>query len=247
MKGIAVLAVLLVMVSVSPLAAAGPIENLVVVQDFPDTIVAGSGYQTHYRFDNAADEEVSLAFMLNFTNPDHPVNAGEFSVSMGLNSEVLSCTEREPGSFICDDGGEEVIIEPGSTNDLFVNTSSLPPLYPDANYTITLDIVTENPFVFPDILFATGQGQASDAGRRIAGQSRIYTDEGMENFSLWVKDRWSRREFSRTYSIVRHFPGIFWEVYWCRDDTGRYFTISIIFRYWVYGNGRNIYFTGRLV
>jgi hypothetical protein len=247
MKSITALTALLVVVSVSSVVDAGPIKNLVAVQDFPDVIVAGSGYQTHYRFDNAADEEVSLAFMLNLTNPDHPVNAGEFFVSMNLESHELGCMENEPGSFVCDDEGEEVTIEPESTNDLFVNTSSVPPLYPDNNYTITLDIVTENPVVFPDILFASGQGQASDGGKRIVGQSMIYSDESGENFKLWVKDRRSGREFSRVYSLVRYFSGWFWEVYQCRDDTGRNFTITVIFRYWVRGHGRNIFFFGRLM
>jgi hypothetical protein len=247
MNRISALTAMVIAVSLSSVAAAGPIQNLVVVQNFPDVIVAGSGYQAHYTFDNAADEEVTLAFMLNISNPGFPVNSGEFDVWMRLGSEDMSCTEQESGSFVCDDNGEEVAIGPESSHDLYVNISSLPPLYPDTNYSLTLDLITGNPLPMTDIPFARGQGQASDGGKKIAGQAMIYTDEAGKNFRLFVKDRRSVREFSRTYSLVRYSSGWFWEIYQCRDDTGRNFSITVVFRSWVYGYGKNIYFFGSLV
>jgi len=248
-KGILAALVALILVSVSISSAyATPsppsgIQNMTPIQGFPSSIVAGSQYTVRYRFNNTASEAVTVFVNMNVSNKNYPVNFNEFFVSMWINSKPLNCSEKTPGGFYCYNKTSEFSIPKKSSNELYINFSSLPNLFPDRNYTFTLGILTEHLPI--SVLFAEGSGQFSSKGKRITGQAKIYMDSGKSSARLWIKDSRTREEFSRDYEVRSHYRTWYGEVYSCANSLGQTFSITVYFNRLVYGSGTDVYFFGR--
>jgi hypothetical protein len=220
-----------------------PGVNVTQIQGFQSPIVAGSTYTARFRLNNTADESLTVFVNMNVSNKKYPLNFGEFFVSMWINSKPLNCSEKMPGSFYCYNKTSEYALAKKSSNELYINFSSLPNLYPDNNYTFTLGILTEHPPI--SVLFADGSGQFSSKGKRITGQAKIYMDSGKSSVRLWIKDSRTREEFSRDYEVMSHYRAWYGEVYNCANSLGQTFRIDVYFNTLVYGSGTDVYFFGR--
>ena len=251
-KGILVLgalaALILISVSISSAYAApsppSPVQNMntTPIQGFPSSIVAGSNYTVRFRLNNTGSEDVTVFVNMNVSNKQYPVGFGEFFVSMWINSIKLNCSEKGPGSFYCYNKTGEFSIPKKSGNELYINFSSLPNLYPDKNYTFTLAILTEHPLI--NVLFADGSGQLNTGGKRITGQAKIYMDSGRSSVRFWIRDTRTRSEYSRSYEVKSHYRTWYGEVYECRNGLGQAFRISVYFNTLVYASGTDVYFYG---
>jgi len=239
---VAVTALALVSVSISSVHAASPVQNITPIQGFPSSIVAGSAYTVRYRFNNTANESVTVFVNMNVSNKNYPVNFGEFFVSMWINSNKLNCSEKKPGSFYCYNKTSEYALAKKSGNELYINFSSLPNLYPDSNYTFTLGILTQNPLI--NVLFAEGSGELNLAGKRITGQAKIYTDSDRHFVKFWLKDNRNKNEYSRSYEVRSHYRTWYGEIYDCINELGQTFRITVYFNILVYASGTDAFFYG---
>ena len=113
--------------------AAVPIGNITVTQSLPDTIIAGSEYESHYQFDNTI-KPISLIIFFNISNQQVPVNYNDFSINISLNNNELNCSEIDEGIFKCNKYDITTI----RINDLKINFTSKINLQPAENYTFGL-------------------------------------------------------------------------------------------------------------
>ncbi|MBU1173484.1 MAG: PKD domain-containing protein [Proteobacteria bacterium] len=115
--------------------AGNPIENIAVVQDLPDEIVAGNTYEMIITFDNVAQESVPFIVEITVTCEEAPLDLGEVLIEeIKLNGNGLTCIEDDPGFFIT----VEVNLDAESSNELSITVSSLINLMPG---TYDFDIV----------------------------------------------------------------------------------------------------------
>ena len=245
---IAVLGALAVIILISASAVSGHETsikqglNITQIQGFPTPIVAGNTYTARFRLSNPG-EAVTFFVSMNVSNGEHPVGFGEFLVSMRINSSTLNCTERRPGSFYCYDKAKEYGLKARSSGELYVNYSSLPNLFPDENYTFSLDVLTQNPLI--SVLFAEGSGQLSlGGGKRVTGQARIYTNPDRSLMKFWIKDTRTRAEYARSYEVISHNRMWYGDFYDCRNELGQAFRITVYFSSLVYATGTDVYFYG---
>jgi len=243
---IALAALTLLSVGISPAQAvpSSPVQSITPIQGFPASIVAGSTYTVRYRFNNTANEIVTVFVNMNVSNKKYPVNFGEFFVSMWLNSSRLNCSEKRPGSFYCYNKTSEFSVAKKSANELYINFSSLPNLYPDSNYTFTLGILTEHPLI--NVLFADGSGDLRVSGKAIFGQAKIYMDSGKNFVKFWIRDGRTKKEYTRDYEVRSHYRTWYGEIYSCRNEAGQTFSITVLFGRWVYASGTDASFWGTL-
>ena len=115
------------------IVTATPIGNIIVTQSFPDTIIAGSEYESHYQFNNVI-KPISIIIFFNISNQQVPVNYNDFSVNIYLNNNELNCSEINEGIFKCDEYNITII----RTNDLKISFTSKINLQPAENYTFGL-------------------------------------------------------------------------------------------------------------
>lgn len=248
-EGITVLGALVVLMVLASASAGSahetfPVQNITItpIQGFPTSIVAGSTYTVRYLLNNTGNEAVTMFVNMNVSNRNYPVNLGEFFVSMWINSSRLNCSERMPGSFHCYNKTSEYGLARKSGNELYINFSSVPNLYPDKNYTFTLGILTQNPLI--NLLFADGSGQLNLAGKRITGQAKIYMDSSSSSAIFWIMDSRSRNEYSRSYEVRSHFRTWYGEVYDCANELGQTFGINVYFNVLVYASCTDVFFYG---
>ena len=116
-----------------------PIDDLEVVQDFPETLVAGNSYEIVILFDNIAKENIT--FYVNITvTCDDPLGLGDVLVEeVKLNGEALPCVETGSGIFSTPDGGN---LEAMSHNELCITISTVINLMP-GSYTFEIDLMGE--------------------------------------------------------------------------------------------------------
>jgi PKD repeat protein len=140
--------------------AKSPLENVVVVQDLPEKIVAGSTYEMIITFDNVAQESVTLIVEITVTCKEAPLGYGEVIIEeIKLNNNLLTCTEEYPGGFRTDEG--TLVAE--SSNELRIKVSSLVNLMP-GTYTFEIDLLGEEPENKPPV---------ADAGGPYYGRPRV--------------------------------------------------------------------------
>jgi hypothetical protein len=242
-----VLAALVILISVGA-ASAHEVSikqnlNVTPIQGFPSPIVAGSNYTARFLLNNTGSEAVTFFVNMNVSNSHYPVGFREFFVSMWMNSNKLNCSERRPGSFYCYNKTAEYGLKAKASSELYINFSSLPNLFPDDNYTFSLDVLSQNPPA--NLLFADGSGQLSlGGGKRVTGQAKIYTDSGRSVMRFWIKDTRTRSEYTRTYEVIGHYRMWYGEFYDCRSGSGQTFRITVYFSSLVYATGTDVYFYG---
>jgi hypothetical protein len=219
-----------------------PNTNITAIQGFPSPIIAGNTYTVRYRFSNVGNDGVSFFVIMNVSNRKYPVNMKEFFVSMWLNSSKLNCTERKPGSFYCYNKTSENSLKGKSSGELYINFSSLPNLFPDNNYTFSLDILTEHPFI--NVLFAQGDGSLKISGKTVYGQAKIYTDQNGGFMRFWIKDTRTKSEYARDYEVRSRVRTWYGEVYSCRNELGQTLTMTVYFQTFVYASGTDVSFSG---
>jgi len=113
-----------------------PIENMKVVQDLPDTMIAGNSYEMIITFDNVAKESVPLTIHIMATGVD--LNKDEVFIDKAeLNGDPLECDEVEAGFFTTDG-----VVGSSSHNRLNVNISTAINLMP-GDYTFKIDLLGE--------------------------------------------------------------------------------------------------------
>lgn len=113
-----------------------PIENMVIVQDLPGTLVAGNTYCMNLTFDNVAKETVALTIHITVTGED--LGFDEILINeVELNGAVLDCNEDEPGFFTA-----EGVLTATSHNRLDITVSTKINLMP-GNYTFEVDLLGE--------------------------------------------------------------------------------------------------------
>ena len=249
-KRIAVLGVLTALIFLISASASSAHEtsvkqelNVTQVQGFPSPIVAGNNYTARFRLNNSGPEAVTFFVNMNVSNREYPVGFGEFFVSMWMGPSKLNCTERRPGSFYCYNKTSEYGLKGKTSGELYINYSSLPNLYPDDNYTFSLDVLSQNPPA--TLLFADGSGQLNlGGGKRITGQAKIYTDSSRSVMKFWIKDSRTRSEYTRSYQVITRFRAWYGEFYDCRNELGQTFRITVYFNSLAYATGTDVYFYG---
>ena len=124
---------------VSGVYAEYPIDDLVVVQDLPVNMVAGSAYEMVILFDNIAKEPVTFYVNITVTG-DEPLGLGEILVNwVKLNGVILDCIETGIGIFSTPAGG---ILGAMSGNRLDINVSTVANLMP-GSYIFDIDLMGE--------------------------------------------------------------------------------------------------------
>jgi len=217
--------------------------NVTQIQGFRSPIVAGDTYTARFRLYNTGTEALTFFVNMNVSNREYPVGLGEFFVSMWLNSSRLNCTERRPGSFYCYNKTGEYGLKSKGSAELYINYSSLPNLFPDDNYTFSLDVLSQYPPA--TLLFAEGSGQLIlGGGKRATGQAKIYTDPSRSVMKFWIRDTRTRSEYTRSYQVITRFKTWYGEFYDCRNELGQTFRITVYFSSLVYATGTDVYFYG---
>jgi len=135
-----VLIVLVLAFTLTPgVHAKSPIDNVEIVQDLPENIVAGSTYEMIITFDNVAEESVPLIVEITVTCEEAPLGYDEIIVKeVKLNNDILDCTEEDPGFFRTEEG----TLKAESSNELSITVSSLVNLMP-GTYTFEIDLLGE--------------------------------------------------------------------------------------------------------
>ncbi len=139
-RRIAMVALPLLMVSLvgGPLVLARgaeivPTRGFHVVTNFPETMYAGSTYETSYRFRNITKQGVPV--MVRFIIVDPEIEMDEWFVNVTIDGEEVECDEIEPGIF----ESNEYFVSPKSWHDLRIGVSSRPDILP-FTYDLTMEL-----------------------------------------------------------------------------------------------------------
>jgi len=141
-KELAIMAITALMVSLvggSLVLARGaeivPTRGFHVVTNFPETMYAGSTYETHYRFRNITKKEVLVTVRFIIEGPE--IEPGEWSVDVTIDRDAVGCVEADPGIF--EPNVDEYFVSPKSWHDIRVCVLSRPDIRPAA-YTLTMEL-----------------------------------------------------------------------------------------------------------
>jgi len=143
-KKLAIIAITALMVSLvgGPLVLAReseivPTRGFHVVTNFPETMYAGSTYETHYRFRNITKRVVPVTVRFIIEGPEIGMN--EWSVYVTIDGAKVECYENEPGIFESDVESNEYSVSPKSWHDMRVWVSSRPDILP-STYALTMEL-----------------------------------------------------------------------------------------------------------
>jgi len=143
-RRIAMVALPLLMVSLvgGPLVLARgaeivPTRGFHVVTNFPETMYAGSTYETYYRFRNITKREVPVVVRFIIEGPE--IGPGEWSVDVTIDGYEVGCDEIKPGIFESDVESSECLVSPKSWHDLRIGVSSRSDIRP-STYTLTMEL-----------------------------------------------------------------------------------------------------------
>ena len=141
-RRIAMVALPLLMVSLvgGPLVLARgaeivPTRGFHVVTNFPETMYAGSTYETYYRFRNITKQKVPV--MVRFIIEGPEIGMGEWFVDVTIDGDAVGCVEADPGIF--EPNVDEYSVSPKSWHDMRVWVSSRPDILP-STYTLTMEL-----------------------------------------------------------------------------------------------------------
>ena len=139
-RRIAMVALPLLMVSLvgGPLVLARgaeivPTRGFHVVTNFPETMYAGSTYETYYRFRNITKQEVPVTVRFIIVGPE--IGMDEWFVDVTIDGDEVECDEIEPGVF----ESSEYLVSPKSWHDLRIGVSSRPDILP-STYALTMEL-----------------------------------------------------------------------------------------------------------
>ena len=132
------LTVLIIAFILVPGVQAYPIENMVIVQPLPDSMVAGSSYEMIITFDNIVPESVSFTVEMTVISEVLIIGYDEIFVDeITLNDIILISYQESPGVFTAD--GEVLA---NSQNELSIVLHTAINLMP-GTYTFDIDLLGE--------------------------------------------------------------------------------------------------------
>jgi len=148
-----------------PGVQAYPVENMVVVQDLPESMVAGNTYTMIITFDNVAKESVPLTIEISVTS-DEIIGPNEIFVDKMLLNKIKIAENRDVYGFTI--GGS---VAASSHNELSITISTAINLMPGA-YTFDIGLLGEEmvepsqgPRITPNTyLFMSNSAPVADAG-----------------------------------------------------------------------------------
>ena len=123
-----------------------PLENLQIVDNLPENLIAGNTYETVITFENKATTDLEPTIEVTVTG-DVPIGFNEVMICIKLNSNELTCIETVAGYFVA-----EGTIPAKSQNTLNVMVSTVVNFMP-GTYLFTINILGEEikskPIVIP--------------------------------------------------------------------------------------------------
>ncbi len=148
-----VLIVLVLAMMIPGVYAKNPIENIEIIQDLPDVLIAGNIYEMLLAFDNVVVETIPLVVEILVTSEDLPLGYGEILVEeISLNNGELFFTdidEIDPGFFRTEDS----TLSGGSSNNLTIVISTLFNLAP-GTYVFEVNLLGEEVFDYVEVVSA---------------------------------------------------------------------------------------------
>jgi len=123
MKQLIITFILLSFIITPAIAVEDAITNFVEIVPMPNSIVAGSTYQTEYSFTGMGSIDVEINFTINATEPII-VNNGDWSVFYVLNGVVVTPIEEYPGHFT---GNSPIVVD---NYELIIQFELLPSVTP---------------------------------------------------------------------------------------------------------------------
>lgn len=137
-KALFVLIILVLsLTSIPSVNADNPLDNITVVQDLPDALVAGNTYIMIITFDNVAPDTINFAVEVT-VDCIVPLGYNEVFINLTLNNDVLTCVESSPGFY----ESSEDYLPKQSSNILKIKVRTAVNLQPET-YSFTFDLLAE--------------------------------------------------------------------------------------------------------